>query len=477
MLPVILAGGSGSRLWPDSRALYPKQFIALTGSHTLFQQTLLRLEGLDIERPIVVCNEEHRFLVAEQLRQINVVPTAILLEPEGKNTAPAIALAAMYALQHFSDQSLLVLPADHAITNITAFHDAVNNAIRYAKNEYLVTFGVKPTKPETGYGYIKSGQVVSIDHENGINCEKNTGYNVEQFIEKPVFENAKRYVNSGLFYWNAGMFVFLASKYILELERYQLEVVKVCRRALAAATRDFDFVRIDREVFSRCPDTSIDYALMEHTESAVVVPLNGDWSDVGSWSSLWELETHDQGGNVIKGDVITEGSKGCYLQSRHKLLAAVGVEDLVIVDTPDAVLVANKYHVQQIKKVVEQLKQAHRAEYQVHREVHRPWGKYDSIDKGPRFHVKRITVNPGARISLQMHHHRAEHWVVVSGTAKVKRGDEIFLVAENESTFIPIGVIHSLENPGTVPLEMIEVQSGAYLGEDDIVRFDDAYGR
>lgn len=471
MIPVVLAGGSGTRLWPQSRALYPKQFLSLHGEHTMLQQTLLRLQGLAPQSPIIVCNEDHRFLVAEQLRQIGIKAAAILLEPFGRNTAPAIALAAEYAIQHLSDQPLLVLPADHVITQTADFESTVREALGYAELGHLVTFGITPTKPETGYGYINAQVAAPLQGAQA------RGRKIDRFVEKPDLATATTYVESGQYFWNSGMFLFKASRYLAELDTQNRDIADSCRKALALGKIDVDFTRIDRDTFSECPDDSIDYAVMEKTANAVMVPMDAGWSDVGSWSALWELEPQDENGNVVKGDVMVNGSSGCYLQSPHKLLAVLGVEDLVIVDTPDALLVAAKDKIQDVKKIVDQLKKQGRDEYKIHREVYRPWGKYDSIDMGERFQVKRITVNPGAKLSVQMHHHRAEHWIVVSGTARVSRGEEHYLVTENQSTYIPLGTVHALENPGKIPLEMIEVQSGTYLGEDDIVRFEDKYGR
>lgn len=470
MIPVILAGGTGSRLWPQSRALYPKQFLSLTGSETMLQQTLARLVGMSVGSAVVICNEDHRFLVAEQLRQRAVKPAGILLEPFGRNTAPAIALAAMHVLEHLGDQTLLVLPADHVIRDVEAFHRAVSIANQYAEQGRLVTFGLTPEKPETGYGYIKAGELVDLSVVR-------SGYAVERFTEKPDLATALDYLESGDYFWNSGMFVFKASVYLGELEKYNQLIVDACSAALQGAKLDLDFIRIDQESFRVCPEDSIDYAVMEKTDKAIVVPMDCGWSDVGSWSALWELEERDESGNVLKGDVIAQGTNNCYLQSNFRLMATIGVDNLVVVDTPDAVLVASKESIQDVKKIVEKLKDEGRSEYQVHREVYRPWGKYDSIDFGSRFQVKRITVNPGAKLSVQMHHHRAEHWIVVSGTAKVYRGTEEFLLSENQSAYIPLGVVHALENPGKIPLEMVEVQSGTYLGEDDIVRFADRYGR
>lgn len=471
MIPVILAGGSGSRLWPQSRALYPKQFLALMGEHTLLQQTLLRLQGLDMHSPIIVCNEDHRFLVAEQLRQIGIKPAAILLEPFGRNTAPAIALAAIHTLEALSDQPLLVLPADHAIQHADHFRAAIREGARYAERDFLVTFGIEPTQPETGYGYINAAASVALPEGAA------QGRRINRFVEKPDLATATRYVESGEYFWNSGMFVFKASTYLDELTTHNKAIADACRAALAGAKHDLDFIRLDKDAFSECPDDSIDYAVMEKTANAVMVPMSAGWSDVGSWSALWALQPKDATGNVVKGDVIARATSNSYLQSGHRLLATLGVDNLVVIDTPDAVLVADMSQIQDVKKIVDQLKQEGRNEYKIHREVYRPWGKYDSIDMGDRFQVKRITVNPGAKLSVQMHHHRAEHWIVVSGTARVTSGEEHYLVTENQSTYIPLGTVHALENPGKIPLEMIEVQSGAYLGEDDIVRFEDKYGR
>lgn len=471
MIPVILAGGSGSRLWPQSRALYPKQFLPLHGECTMLQQTLLRLKQLDASAPVIVCNEEHRFIVAEQVRQIGIQPAAILLEPFGRNTAPAIALAALFAASHMTDEPLLVLPADHVIQDEGSFCRSVVDACQFADQGKLVTFGIQPVAPETGYGYINA-----VDPANSADA-KSSGRLIRQFVEKPDLETAKKYVNSGEYFWNSGMFVFKASAYLDELAVYNPEILDCCRQALAKGARDVDFTRISRDEFSQCPEDSIDYAVMEKTANAVMVPMNAGWSDVGSWSALWDLEHKDQSGNVIQGDIICRDTSNSYLSSRNKLLATIGIDNLVVVDTPDALLVADKRKIQDVKKIVEELKLKGRQEYKIHREVYRPWGKYDSIDMGDRFQVKRITVNPGAKLSVQMHHHRAEHWIVVSGTARVSKGDEQYLVTENQSTYIPLGTVHALENPGKIPLEMIEVQSGAYLGEDDIVRFEDKYGR
>jgi len=468
IVPVILSGGSGSRLWPLSRALYPKQLLPLTGDGTMLQETVQRLAGLpDLGAPFVVCNEEHRFLVAEQLRQIDVEPGAIILEPVGRNTAPAVAVAAARLLEHSEkgdDPVLLVLPADHVIRDTVAFRRAVADGVALAADGSLVTFGVAPTEAHTGYGYIQAG--------------KKTGpAPVRQFVEKPDEETAAGYLESGDYYWNSGMFMFRASRYISELRQHRPDIVKACVAAVAGARTDLDFTRLANDAFERCPAESIDYAVMEKTKDAMVVPLDAGWSDVGSWSSLWEASEKGAGDNVMIGDVLVEDTRNCYLYSSDRLVATVGLTDCIVVETKDAVLVAPKGRGEDVKLLVERLKAEGRDESALHREVFRPWGSYDSIDNGERFQVKRIVVKPGAQLSLQMHHHRAEHWIVVTGTALVTRGEDQFLLGENESTYIPMGTTHRLENPGKVPLHLIEVQSGTYLGEDDIVRFEDTYGR
>ncbi len=476
LTPVILSGGAGTRLWPLSRELYPKQLLALTGERTMLQQTALRLEGLAATPPIVVCNEAHRFLVAEQLRQLNLEPRAMLLEPFGRNTAPAIALAAHAALKAAAgvpdaDPLLLVLPADHVMRDVPAFQKAVRVASPAADQGKLVTFGVVPSAPETGYGYIQRA-------EAGQRGEADEGvHRIARFVEKPSADKAAQFVRSGDYYWNSGMFMFRARRYLQELERLAPEMAKVCATAFATAKTDLDFTRIDPKAFESCPADSIDYAVMEKTGEAVVVPLDAGWSDVGSWAALHEASEPDGHGNVARGDVISEDSKGCYLYSESRLVAVVGLEDHVVIETKDAVLVAPKGRVQDVKKLVFRLKEQGRYEHSLHREVFRPWGSYDSIENGPRFQVKRLKVKPGATLSLQIHHHRTEHWIVVSGTARITRGDEVFLLEENQSTYIPVGVRHRIENPGKIPVHIIEVQSGSYLGEDDIVRLEDRYGR
>jgi len=471
ILPIIMSGGSGSRLWPLSRASHPKQFLSLASNNTLLQETINRLDKNECLAPLVICNEEHRFIVAEQLRSNNTGSSGIILEPMGKNTAPAIALAALSAIENGEDPLLLVLAADHVIDNVAAFQATVQTAKTFATKGKLVTFGITPSHAETGYGYIQKGQGL---HSNTDTVD---GFQVENFVEKPDLETAKNYINSGSYLWNSGMFLFKASRYLSELERCSPDIYDACQNAFKAKTQDMDFTRIDKELFAVCPADSIDYAVMEQTKDVVVVPMNAGWSDVGSFSSLWEVSDKDENGNVNHGDVIAHNTTNSYINAGHKLIATVGVDNLVIVETKDALLVANKDKVQDVKAIVEKLKSQERYEYKHQREVYRPWGKYDSLDFGERDQVKRISVNPGAKLSTQMHHHRAEHWIVVSGTAKVTNGEKTFLVTENESTYIPLGQIHSLENPGRLPLELIEVQTGSYLGEDDIVRFDDRYGR
>nr|WP_309782832.1 mannose-1-phosphate guanylyltransferase/mannose-6-phosphate isomerase [Halomonas janggokensis] len=466
MTPVIMAGGSGSRLWPLSRHLHPKQFLPLFGDNSMLQATLDRLSSLEHRTPLLICNEEHRFLVAEQLRQQGARDVQILLEHEGRNTAPAIALAALHSLEQEPEAMLLVLAADHLIENVDAFHQSINQAKVLADDGQLVTFGVVPTHAETGYGYIQRGAK-----------QGDYGFEVKRFVEKPDSETAETYFASGEYYWNSGMFLFKASSYLEELGRFQPEIVAACRAALDGATQDLDFTRLDAEALRTCPADSIDYAVMEYTDKASVVPLDAGWSDIGSWSAIWDICAKDDQGNATHGDVMLHDSHDVMVHADHRLVATVGVDELVVVETKDAVLVARKDRVQEVKRIVERLKAEGRSEQINHREVYRPWGVYDSIDHGKRYQVKRITVKPGGKLSVQMHHHRAEHWVVVSGTAKVLNGKDTYLVSENESTYIPIGQVHALENPGVIPLELIEVQSGSYLGEDDILRFEDQYGR
>lgn len=469
LIPVVLSGGSGTRLWPLSRELYPKQLLPLVGKGTMLQETLARVDGIaDLAAPIVVCNEHHRFLVAEQLRKVKVSPQAIVLEPIGRNTAPAVAVAALAALsaaQGKTDPVLLVLPADHVIRETRAFRAAVEIGLQAAEAGKLVTFGVVPDKPETGYGYIRRGDGAGPD------------YPVSQFVEKPNLATAQEYLASGRYYWNSGMFMFRARVLLEELQAHAPAIHDACLAAFTAAKHDLDFTRLSKEEFGKCPSDSIDYAVMEKTQRAVVIPLAAGWSDVGSWSALHDAIPADAAGNVKIGDVICSDSQGCYVHSTSRLVATVGLKDHVVVETKDAVLVAPKDRVQDVKAIVNELKQQDRYETSLHREVFRPWGSYDSIDAGDRFQVKRLVVNPGATLSLQLHHHRAEHWIVVSGTARITCGDKVFLLEENQSTYIPVGTKHRIDNPGKIPLHIIEVQSGSYLGEDDIVRFEDVYGR
>ncbi len=476
--PVILSGGSGTRLWPLSRELYPKQFLPLAGEQTLLQQTALRLDGLDrpggAAPPLVVCNEAHRFLVAEQLRQVERAPARILLEPVGRNTAPALTAAALHLAAAGEEGALmLVMPADHVIADTAAFHRAVARACELAAAGELVTFGVVPERAETGYGYIRRGEPLG-----------EAAFRLARFVEKPDAATAREYVDSGEYFWNSGMFLMPVGLWLEAIARHRPDIHAACEAACRGARADHDFLRLEAGAFTGCPADSIDYAVMEKVAAqaqdglrAAVVPLAAGWSDVGAWSALWEVHEKDRQGNVTVGDVLLEDSRNTFVAGNGRLVAAVGVDNLVVVETPDAVLVADRSRVQEVKAVVERLRAAGRDEAVTHRRVHRPWGTYETIDVGHRYQVKRITVNPGAALSLQMHHHRAEHWVVVKGTARVTRGQETFLVTENESTYIPVGVRHRLENPGKFPLEMIEVQSGSYLGEDDIVRFEDHYGR
>lgn len=468
MIPVILSGGSGSRLWPLSRKQYPKQFLALTGEHTLFQQTLERLIFDGMEAPVVVSNLEHRFIVQEQLETLNLKTQSILLEPFGRNTAPAVAIAAMKLIAEGRDELLLILPADHVIEDQRAFQRALALATNAAEKGEMVLFGVPANRPETGYGYIKSGDERGLP--DGV-------IRVERFIEKPDESRARQFVEEGGYYWNSGMFLFRASRYLEELKKHDTDIYDTCLLALERSQRDGDLINIDPATFECCPDNSIDYAVMEKTRRACVVPLAAGWNDVGSWSSIWEVHDKDADGNVTMGDVVVHDSHNCLVHGNGKLVSVVGLEDIVVVETKDAMMIAHKDRVQDVKKVVNQLDAAGRSETQNHCQVYRPWGSYDSVDMGGRFQVKHITVKPGARLSLQMHHHRAEHWIVVSGTAQVTCDDKTFLLTENQSTYIPIASVHRLANPGKIPLEIIEVQSGSYLGEDDIERLEDVYGR
>jgi mannose-1-phosphate guanylyltransferase len=461
IVPVIMAGGSGTRLWPLSRAAHPKQFLRLHGEDTMLQATVKRLSGLDIQSSITICNEEHRFFVAEQLREIDKLGS-IILEPVGRNTAPAIALAALTVKD---DPLLLVLAADHVIQDEAAFNAAVVRAIPLAEAGKLVTFGIVPSEPDTGYGYIKRGN------------DLGEGFTVDEFVEKPSLEVAQGYISSGEYYWNSGMFLFRASSYIEELNKFRPDILEQCKASVMDVKADLDFLRINKETFESCPAESIDYAVMEKTSQAVVVSMDAGWSDIGSWSSLWDISEKDGDGNSTHGDVILHNTHNSYVKTDERLVAAIGVNDLVIVSTKDALMVAHKDSVQDVKIITANLKARSRREWELNHEVFRPWGKYDSIDSGDRYQVKRITVKPGAKLSVQMHHHRSEHWVVVCGTARVTNGERTFLLAENESTYIQAGIVHALENPGKVDLELIEVQTGLYLGEDDIVRFEDIYGR
>jgi mannose-1-phosphate guanylyltransferase len=468
ILPIILAGGSGTRLWPLSRKHYAKQYLALDGATTtMLQSTVARIGALPCASPFVICNEEMRFLAAEQMRQIGQDKALILLEPEGRNTAPAIALAALEAVAGGDDSVLLVMSADHKINNPEAFTAAVEVALPLAVSDYLVTFGITPTHPETGYGYIRSGTAIS---DSGAS-------KIDAFVEKPDLATAEGYISTGGYFWNSGIFLFRASRYLAELEVFRPDILNACRAAYEGKENDLYFLRFNEAAFLACPDESIDYAVMEKTSASVMVPLDAGWSDIGSWSALWEASEKNDDGNCEIGDVLSMNGSGNYINAGSRMVATVGLENMVVVETKDAVFVAPKDRVGEIKALIAQMKAQGRSELDHHREVVRPWGKYDNIDTGDRYQVKRITVNPGAKLSVQKHHHRAEHWTVVRGSALVTRGEETILLSENQSTYIPLGTIHALENPGKIPLELIEVQSGSYLGEDDIVRFEDKYGR
>lgn len=471
LVPVVLSGGSGTRLWPLSRKLYPKQFIPLKEGESLFQATIARIRNMEnVGETLVICNDEHRFMAAEQLRLCGLEHCTIILEPMGRNTAPAITIAAIHALDKDPDAQLLVLPADHIVKNLSQFQRAVSHAGAAAKDR-LVMFGAVPDRVETGFGYIK------LNRSNPLEPDGGRIYDIEKFVEKPDFETARAYLESGDYLWNSGMFLFSARVYIDEIKRLHADIFEACHEAYANSRHDRDFIHLNRQAFSKAPNVSIDYAVMEKTGKAAVVPLGSDWSDIGSWHALWDSFYKDRNNNATVGDVVAEDCNGCYIHASHRLVTAVGIRDQVVIETADAILVAPRDRTQEVKDIVIRLKQAKRDEVDIHPRVYRPWGAYETIDAEDRFQVKRITVNPGQALSLQMHRHRAEHWVVVKGTARVTRGEEKFLLGENESTYIPAGTRHRLENPGTDPLELIEVQSGAYLGEDDIIRFEDAYGR
>jgi mannose-1-phosphate guanylyltransferase/mannose-6-phosphate isomerase len=464
---VILSGGSGTRLWPLSRKQYPKQYLPLVGDNTMLQETILRLNGLDnFADPIIVCNADHRFLVAEQCQQINVTNPTILLEPIGRNTAPAIAAAALHSIKDSGDSVLLILPADHVIQDVNAFHKAINIANNKAQDGKLATFGIVPTDANTGYGYIRSSKI-----------NNDGAYEVKEFVEKPDLQTAESYLEQGNYLWNSGMFMFKASILIDELTTHSPGIVKAVNNSVDDAVQDLDFIRLDRQAFGSSPSDSIDYALMEKSNNVVVVPLDAQWSDIGSWSALYDIGTKDGNGNVIKGDVMAQDTTNTYINANHHMVVTIGVDNLIVVDTPDATFISTQDKAQEVKNIVESLQANGRDEGGVHRKVYRPWGWYDSIEFGEHFQVKRLHVNPGEKLSLQMHHKRAEHWVVVNGTATAINGEDVLTLAEGESTYIPIGTTHSLENKSSEPLEVIEVQSGAYLGEDDIVRFEDVYGR
>jgi mannose-1-phosphate guanylyltransferase/mannose-6-phosphate isomerase len=482
VVPVILSGGTGSRLWPLSRELNPKQFLPLVSENSMLQETLLRLQdylqgksknktvnmnGNKVE-PVIVCNEAHRFLAAEQLRQIDYQNPSILLEPKGRNTAPAICVAAMHLVSQGEDPIMLVLPADHVILDVDKFHKTLEQGAEMAAKDKLVTFGIVADAAETGYGYIKQGEEID---------KANQAFKVAQFFEKPDQQTAQSYLEIGDYLWNSGMFLFRSSVFINELKKFQPAMVKQCQLAYDLAKNDCDFIRLDEESFMASPADSVDYAIMEKTDHAVVIPLDANWNDVGAWDALWDIGEKDPQGNVCKGDILLEQVKNSFIHTDYRLVAAIGMEDCIIVETADAILVADKKHAQDVKTIVQKLKSQKRDEAMLHQRVYRPWGSYETLDEEYRFKVKRIIVNPGSTLSLQMHHHRAEHWVIVRGTAKITQGDKEFILTEDQSTYIPLGTTHRLENPGVIPLEIIEIQSGSYLGEDDIVRYSDNYGR
>ena len=467
--PVILSGGSGARLWPMSRTLYPKQLLSLLGGESLLQQTVRRVGDRDrFARPMLVANEEHRFIIAEQLRAIEAAPSALLLEPVGRNTAPAACVAALVLAESDPDALMLLMPSDHMIDDVAAFAAAIDLAATVARAGSLVSFGIAPERPETGYGYMRRGEPVD---------ELGGAFRVAEFVEKPGPELARTYLASGEYFWNGGIFLFPVALFLDELERLRPDIVAACRRALAEASRDADFIRLGKAAFAACATNSIDYAVMEHTHCAAVVPAAMGWSDVGSWDALWEMSVKDDQGNSIAGNVIAEDTRNCYLRSEAGLVAAIGIDDLVVVATADAVMLAPRNRTQEVRQLVARLVKERREEAEALPTVHRPWGTYQSLHNGHRVQVKHIMVKPGGRLSLQMHHHRAEHWIVVHGTAKIRRGEEEMILTEDQSTYIPLGTAHRLENPGKIPLHLIEVQSGSYLGEDDIIRLEDSYGR
>ena len=473
LIPIIIAGGSGTRLWPLSRTQFPKQFLTLSGEQTMLQQTLSRLDGLDVASPILLCNRDHRFIVAEQLRQIGVEQPQIILEPVERNTAPAIAIAALQALKQHHNPQLLVLAADHLIEDIPAFHRAIKVAQQQAEAGQLVTFGIVPTAPETGYGYIERSPADSAQ----LTETANQAYKVKRFIEKPDQNTANRLLQTDNYYWNSGMFLMRAKEYLQALKTHRKEIYHCCQQAVERIEQQFEFTQLPEEIFAQCPSESIDYAVMEQAENVSVAPLDAGWNDIGSWSVLWSVDQKDNQGNSTRGDIITHQTRNSLIHAESRLIATVGVDDLVVIETKDAVLIAQKERSQEVKQIVEQLNQSNRCHAKHHRVIYRPWGCFDSIEEGERFKVKRITVKPGEKLSLQKHNHRAEHWVVVSGTAKVTKNEKTITLTENESIYIHVGEIHALENPGKIPLDLIEVQTGSYLGEDDIERLEDNYGR
>ncbi len=472
IIPVILSGGSGSRLWPMSREMNPKQFLSLCGEHSMLQETMTRLEGVaELAAPIIVCNEEHRFLVAQQMRDIGVAIDKIILEPVGRNTAPAICAAAEYIKGKASaagDDVMLILAADHVIQDRQRFHQVVEAGARIAQQGQLITFGIVPDKAETGYGYIRRAEALN---------EQDDAYRVAEFVEKPDLATAEQYFASGDYYWNSGMFMFQAKAILQEMESLSEAIFKAVKTAVSEGTTDLDFCRLGVDAFTASPSDSIDYAVMEKTDKAVVLPLDAQWNDVGAWSALWDVNERDSDGNVLQGDVLTHELTNSYVHADERMVAVIGMDNCVVVETADAVLVVDKSRSQDVKQIVNQLKHSGRAEALLHQRVYRPWGSYETLEETERFKVKRIIVTPGAKLSLQMHHHRAEHWVVVKGTARITCGDKEFIMTEDQSNYIPLGTMHRLENPGVIPLEIIEIQTGSYLGEDDIARFDDNYGR